>query len=359
MLKSDYFHYFFISIQPSQYSKLEKADVLEMTVSCVEELLSSRHRRQAGDSGKKFQEGFRRCALEVQQYLQSLQSIPPDLSDMLSSHLDVSMNIQKTDEDSLPAKVGNMNNYVKIAPAIQPIILLLNPILPPAVPPPHTIHIQTFLSPNEGKFAFDSNGASEHNVNHPDSSVSLNINTIYTDKNNSDINPPSGLVFMQDQQGFRVSPCDSSTSQRAQLASNIKNEINKILPIYKSKDDVATSSTSMVSNDGGSSLSTKSGSASSSRVHMVSNGGGSSLSIESEWPASSVVEHLIHDKNTTATNLSKVNNDNLMKQRVSLASKFNVNVNILGCDKPNNVTDDKEAMLAEDECVHDPVWRPW
>ena len=30
-----------------------------------------------------------------------------------------------------------------------------------------------------------------------------------------------------------------------------------------------------------------------------------------------------------------------------------------GPGNPKNVNDDEEAMLAEDKCVHEAIWRPW
>ncbi|XP_069162996.1 transcription factor HES-4-B-like [Procambarus clarkii] len=76
---------------PTRYNKLEKADILEMTVRHVEALhrqetsTSSRHLN--ADSSAKYRAGFTQCAAEVSRFLASLNGLPSDLHARVLSHL--------------------------------------------------------------------------------------------------------------------------------------------------------------------------------------------------------------------------------------------------------------------------------
>ncbi|KAK7067111.1 hypothetical protein SK128_011281 [Halocaridina rubra] len=86
---------------PARYSKLEKADILEMTVRHVQAL----HRQESSagrmvsysgrltsrylgvDEKAKYRAGFTQCAAEVTRYLTSMTDVPHDLHMKISSHL--------------------------------------------------------------------------------------------------------------------------------------------------------------------------------------------------------------------------------------------------------------------------------
>ncbi|KAK8399796.1 hypothetical protein O3P69_003669 [Scylla paramamosain] len=87
---------------PSRYSKLEKADILEMTVRHVQTLhrhegvgcrlggggrLLGNGRSVGGDGRTKYRAGFIHCAVEVTRYLAGLSGVPHDLHHRLISHL--------------------------------------------------------------------------------------------------------------------------------------------------------------------------------------------------------------------------------------------------------------------------------
>ncbi|KAG7163464.1 deadpan-like 1 [Homarus americanus] len=89
--------------RPSRYSKLEKADILEMTVRHVQTL--HRHEVTAGgrlvgggrvmgggktmgsDEKAKYRAGFIQCAVEVTKYLSNMNGVPNDLHNKVISHL--------------------------------------------------------------------------------------------------------------------------------------------------------------------------------------------------------------------------------------------------------------------------------
>ncbi|XP_047496102.1 transcription factor HES-4-like [Penaeus chinensis] len=76
---------------PTRYSKLEKADILEMTVRHVQAL----HRHDSGaprgsagsDSTAKYRAGFTQCASEVSRFLAGVNGLPADLHTRVMSHL--------------------------------------------------------------------------------------------------------------------------------------------------------------------------------------------------------------------------------------------------------------------------------
>ncbi|XP_063612607.1 transcription factor HES-4-like, partial [Penaeus indicus] len=78
---------------PSRYSKLEKADILEMTVRHVQalhrhDLAGVRGRVAGGDEKGKYRAGFTQCAVEVTRYLANMGgSVPHDLQTKVIAHL--------------------------------------------------------------------------------------------------------------------------------------------------------------------------------------------------------------------------------------------------------------------------------
>nr|XP_053643446.1 transcription factor HES-4-like [Cherax quadricarinatus] len=78
---------------PTRYSKLEKADILEMTVRHVQSLHRqeiSTSRNLNADSTAKYRAGFSQCAAEVSRFLSSLSGLPPNLHARVLSHLSAS-----------------------------------------------------------------------------------------------------------------------------------------------------------------------------------------------------------------------------------------------------------------------------
>lgn len=80
----------FFSLQPARHSKLEKADILELTVKHLQKL----QRQQlaaaiAADPAvlHRFKAGFSDCAIEVRRYLSRLASVPTGLRHRLGNHL--------------------------------------------------------------------------------------------------------------------------------------------------------------------------------------------------------------------------------------------------------------------------------
>nr|XP_053654174.1 transcription factor HES-4-like [Cherax quadricarinatus] len=84
---------------PSRYNKLEKADILEMTVRYVQALhqeggrsvgggrLMGGVRPIGGDEKAKYRAGFVQCAVEVRRYLAGISGVPEDLHSKVISHL--------------------------------------------------------------------------------------------------------------------------------------------------------------------------------------------------------------------------------------------------------------------------------
>lgn len=91
---------FFIYFQSAQHSKLEKADILEMTVKHLQQI----QRRQlilavSLDRSilEKFRTGFTECASEVRNFIGQMDDLEPGLKQRLSSHLETSVQkIQRT-----------------------------------------------------------------------------------------------------------------------------------------------------------------------------------------------------------------------------------------------------------------------
>lgn len=72
----------------SRYSKMEKADILQMTVSHLRELQQRQVALQRGsDVMGRYVAGFAECAQEVGHYLQSVDDLNPDVQGRLMSHL--------------------------------------------------------------------------------------------------------------------------------------------------------------------------------------------------------------------------------------------------------------------------------
>lgn len=119
--------------QPSQYSKLEKADILEMTVRHVQAL----HRlgmggrlagggRVGGDEEGKYKAGFTHCVTEVDKYLRYLSGLgdlPPDIHKKLFAHLN---SIATSVTSNVNTNTTSVQNSVNVMTNPMPFILVLN-----------------------------------------------------------------------------------------------------------------------------------------------------------------------------------------------------------------------------------------
>lgn len=116
---------------PCQYSKLEKADILEMTVRHVQVL----HRQDqqfksfiGSDEGTKYRAGFSHCTTEVTKLLKSMDhDIPPDLHRKIAKHLNsvVTPVTSVNSANDLNSYSANVQNSVHVGPSQPPIILVL------------------------------------------------------------------------------------------------------------------------------------------------------------------------------------------------------------------------------------------
>ncbi|KAG7175649.1 protein hairy-like [Homarus americanus] len=131
---------------PSKYSRLEKADILEMTVRHVQAL----HRHEAAAGGRlvgggrlvigeegKYRAGYTHCVREVAKYLATLSDLPQDLHNKVLSHLNA---IASSVSSNVNSNATSVQNNVNVMPNPAPIILVLNTTAGAPVPqqPPLT-----------------------------------------------------------------------------------------------------------------------------------------------------------------------------------------------------------------------------
>lgn len=109
---------------PSRYSRLEKADILELTVRHIEAL----HRQESKAVGRgeefKYRAGFSHCATEVNRYLGDHNEVPRELLDRLTAHLNT-MSASMTNTVN-STKNTCIQNSVNVTTSPLPIILVLN-----------------------------------------------------------------------------------------------------------------------------------------------------------------------------------------------------------------------------------------
>ena len=124
--KSFNFHFLYV-FQTSQYSKLEKADILEMTVkhlrSVQRQNLVSAATSDASVVGK-YRAGFSECASEVTRYLSSVDGLNSDVHNRLLQHLSSCMHRVASPEPRQPhqQQVVRPPQTVPVSiPATQPI----------------------------------------------------------------------------------------------------------------------------------------------------------------------------------------------------------------------------------------------
>ncbi|CAL4096078.1 unnamed protein product, partial [Meganyctiphanes norvegica] len=76
--------------EPSRYSKLEKADVLEMTVKHLRSMYrpdGSGRKTILADEMAKYRAGYAQCASEVSRFLTNISGVPQDLYSKVARHL--------------------------------------------------------------------------------------------------------------------------------------------------------------------------------------------------------------------------------------------------------------------------------
>lgn len=113
LLTYGFFSLFFLPPQNARHSKLEKADILEMTVKHLQQL----QRQQAAraivtDSSiaDKFRAGYRECAAEVGRYLGRMDGVEPALRQRLMGHLSSRVSELSTPPPSPGSEDGHFFN---------------------------------------------------------------------------------------------------------------------------------------------------------------------------------------------------------------------------------------------------------
>lgn len=136
----------------SQYSKLEKADILEMTVKHLRNLQRNQlASAMASDPTvvTKFRAGFHECANEVIRYLGTVQNVGSDVKSRLVSHLSTCLQTQNN-----TASTENMHTpcqpqqQVPVTPPQQQV----NILQPLSVHIPHNANVAS--RPQSSEFAF-------------------------------------------------------------------------------------------------------------------------------------------------------------------------------------------------------------
>ncbi|KAK4292458.1 hypothetical protein Pmani_034779 [Petrolisthes manimaculis] len=118
---------------PSRYSRLEKADILEMTVRHIQMLHRQESKANGGRNGRgeesKYRAGFSHCASEVTRYLGDYGEVPRDLLAKLTAHLDA-MSTSLTNTVNNTSRNTCVQNSVNVTASPMPIILVLNTAQP-------------------------------------------------------------------------------------------------------------------------------------------------------------------------------------------------------------------------------------
>lgn len=155
-------------LQPTRHSKLEKADILEMTVKHLQQI----QRQQLSSAVAtdpavltKFRSGFSECANEVNRYVNHLENVDPSVKQRLVSHL---------------------NNCVTNLQQVSPFYNHYVPYMPERLYPEVKVGFQTDLQ----------NGGDENNNNNNSSSSSTGSINSTTNNNNTRIQIPSNVQLI-------------------------------------------------------------------------------------------------------------------------------------------------------------------
>ena len=124
----------YFCFQENQYNKMEKADILELTVKHLKNMMSQQKRptsrystrspdlsshdapmQNSNDHIQNYTAGFIHCASEVKHYMEKTATVQQDIKNHLSNHLNARLqDMPKSDRvQSPPPKV---NSYVQILP---------------------------------------------------------------------------------------------------------------------------------------------------------------------------------------------------------------------------------------------------
>lgn len=104
--------YFVFSLQPSRHSKLEKADILEMTVKHLQTVQRQQLSTAVATDPAvltKFRTGFSECATEVSRYVNHLENVDPAVKQRLMTHLNTCVS-------NLQQMVPFYSHYVSFMP---------------------------------------------------------------------------------------------------------------------------------------------------------------------------------------------------------------------------------------------------
>ncbi|XP_064611507.1 transcription factor HES-2-like [Liolophura sinensis] len=118
----------------SQYSKLEKADILEMTVNFLKAVPQQKARAASHETVgaiAKYNSGFTECAAEVGRYLGSVQGVDGEVRSRVLNHLSHRMNAIQTSQPTAPPPATHSQ------PSIQPVYVQI-PNTTPVIPGVHT-----------------------------------------------------------------------------------------------------------------------------------------------------------------------------------------------------------------------------
>lgn len=100
----------------TRHSKLEKADILEMTVKYVKDLQNQLNMQSITadpNMHSKYRIGYKECASEVTRYLSSAQSIDEGVRNRITDHLANSINVTRTNHPQGSKPVSRVENIEK------------------------------------------------------------------------------------------------------------------------------------------------------------------------------------------------------------------------------------------------------
>lgn len=109
---------FFAILQGSHFSKLEKADILEMTVKYLRGIQRSQMGGQLGANpttqAAKYRAGFTECANEVVRYVHAVQGVNGEVRSRLMGHLANCMQVVNSSPEAQPPRVPLQPLYVQV-----------------------------------------------------------------------------------------------------------------------------------------------------------------------------------------------------------------------------------------------------
>lgn len=280
-------NYYSHSFQPSQYSKLEKADVLDMAVRYVQSLRQQQQNHQLASSSSattgahqdldasasatsnplptnmssnqetsfsnsQYQAGFSQCSSEIEVYLRMLENIPCDLPDKVAKHLNSLLS--KMNTETVERNCSSSNQFT--SPTLQPILLLFNPIQ--TTPVPIMGNVATDNAPQQINMNIVSTSATlpaSNNVNVYDSPL-CNTQALHVSHGNDQLFPgltnssrtqnlmsPNESPFRPSADGATPcsSPCNSTMSEKSPLnflyfSDDTETNSTETVTMYRSDD---------------------------------------------------------------------------------------------------------------------------